>query len=884
MSAATHVPSAPRTRAPSSLAEDVRRPRLDAILDRAFDHTVTLVSAGPGFGKTITVAAWAGRRQDAHAFAWLGLDPTDDSPHGFWSGVLAAIRASDAVSADSVLYDIRPASVFGAREVDNLLSGLSDLRRRVVLVLDDFHLIRNGDVLDSVARLLERLPDRLRLVLISRSDPVLPLHRMRVAGQLVEIRSRDLAFTRAEAAELFAHEGFELRDDQLATMYARTEGWAAGLRLAAMSLDPDDVEAGVERVTGSNHAIAEYLIGEVMQRLAPAEREFLLQTSVVDRLCGDLADSITGRADSQQTLEHLTATNAFVGTLDGEDRWFAYHPLLRDLLRHRLLLEQRDAVPVIHRRVAGWMAAHDDPIESIRFSIRAQDWDGAGRTLLSCVPRILSVQAPALAAAIEPMARRADVAPGLFELIAASAYHLQRRDYAAMARDTIEGREYLHQAPADLRPSAAVLLDLFDLAVSRMGGDANRTVELCENLLRTFDVASRSDIPLARHFRAIATTNLGVGKLWTDDVDESERLLSDAERQLADLGLDLTMLNVIAYQALLDAMVGRCRRADRRTRTALENVDRRGWGSETQGMGLHLALGLVLTTRGHAEQASRALARGLAATSGTETDRAVRLGLAIASVEAAVLRGDATAALESDLRVQAGIARTPATPIRMRRWADCAGSAALIGAGRSAEAIDRLGEPATDRGFSAAWQRVWLARALLETGALSRVDAVLRPMTEPGWQYREPVVFARLLLAVLAERQHRDGVALTELTAAVDLAQSEGIRRPFLLLGDRLAGVLRRYLVLDGPHPAFVSALVGEAAEPSREDGQVEHLTERELIVLKYLPTMLKAGEIADDLFVSVNTVKAHLRSMYRKLGVSNRREAVERARALDLL
>lgn len=494
------------------------------------------------------------------------------------------------------------------------------------------------------------------------------------------------------------------------------------------------------------------------------------------------------------------------------------------------------------------------------------------------------MQAPALASAMEPLARRANVAPGLFELLAACAYHLQRRDYASMAQDTIEAREYLDLAPPDLRPSAAVLLDLFDLAAARMGGDATTVVELSTGLLRTLARASRSEIPLARHFRAIATTNLGVGKLWTEDVDEADRLLVEAERQLADLSLDLTSLNVTAYQALLDALVGRYRRADRRTRTALENVDRRGWGSETQGMALHLALTLVLAARGQAESAARAAARGLAATSGTETDRAVRLGLAIASVEAAVLRGEVAAALEADIRVQAGIARTPAIPIRMRRWADVAGAAALIHGGRPVEAIDRLGELAPDRGFSAAWQRVWLARALLDTGALHRMDAVLRPMTEPGWQYREPVVFGRLLLAVLAEHQHRDGVALAELTAAVDLAQAEGIRRPFLLLGDRLTGILRRYLVLEGAHPAFVSALVGQTPEAPREDGGLEHLTERELIVLKYLPTMLKAGEIADDLFVSVNTVKAHLRSMYRKLGVSNRREAVERARALGLL
>lgn len=867
-----------------ALAEGVRRPRLDALLDRGIGRTLTLVSAGPGFGKTLTVASWVRRREAEHLFGWIALDQTDDSPHSFWSAVLAAITASGAVAEESALNDLVPASVFGAREVDTVLGGLANLRHRLVLVLDDFHLIRNPEVLASVALLLERLPERLTLVLITRADPVLPLHRVRVAGQLVEIRSRDLAFTRAEAAELFALEGLRLRDDQLDTLLARTEGWAAGLRLAAMSIDPQDVDAGVERVTGSDRAIAEYLVGEVMQRLAPDERDFLLHTSVADRICGDLADAITRRADGQQVLEHLQSTNTFVTALDGENRWFKFHPLLRDLLRHRLTLEQRDRAPELYGRAAAWMAAHDSPVESVRFWIKAGDWDRAGRTMLACIPLILSVQAPALAKALEPMAHRANEVPGLFGLLAASAFHMQRRDYAAMRRDTTEAREYLDTAPDDVRASAAVLLELYEQAACRVTGDSARQIEVCEGILHLLDRTPRREIPLARHFRAIATNNLGVGRLWTDDIDAAERSLAEGAQQLNDLGMDLAVLNAVAYHALLDAMVGRCRRAERRAREALETVDRRGWGSEIQGMALHLAMAMVLSTRGHVDHAARAITRGLAATAGAYSDRAIRLGLAIAAVDAAVLRGDATAALEADARLQAGLARTPDAPIRMRRWGDAAGGSALILAARPDAAVDRLGAVAADRGFSAAWQRVWLGRALLDTGALHRMETVLRPMTEPGWQYREPVVFAHLLLAVLAERQHRDGIALAELTAAVDLAHAEGIRRPFLLLGDRLTAVLRRYLVLDGAHQAFVTPLIGLEPDQHREDGQVEHLTERELIVLKYLPTMLKAGEIADDLFVSVNTVKAHLRSMYRKLGVSNRREAVERARSLGLL
>ncbi len=861
----------------------MRRRRLEVALDRSFDTALTLVSAAPGFGKTVTVASWVRLRQVEHAFAWLALDHTDDSSHAFWSDVLTAIRASGAVPETSALNEIAPASVFGVREVDGLLSRFADLRRPLVLVVDDFHLIEDRSVLDAVALLLEHLPPLLHLVLITRADPVLPLHRLRLAGQLTEVRSRDLAFTLDEASELFRLEGFELEPDQLSNLHRRTEGWPAGLRLAAMSLDPDDLAASIDRVTGSDRAIAEYLVGEVIERLDVTDRDLLLRTSVVDRLSGDLADRLTDRTDGQQRLNRLVQSNAFVTSLDGDERWFNYHPLLRELLRHRLLLDHRALVPDLQRRVAAWYLERGDPIESIRYSVLAKDWDGAGRTLMTCVPKILSVDAPALTSAIEPLARRAHTEPGLFELIAAAASHLRRRDFTAMRQDSLEGRQFLDRAPADIRPTAEVVLDLFDQAYCRMTGDAARQLVLCHAILRTIDATPRQQMPLARHLRAITTNNLGVGQVWTDDMDSAELTLADAERQLTDLGMEIALLNSVAYQSVTDAMTGRCRRAERGARQALELVERRGWGSEPQSLGLHLALGMVLNSRGRADQAVRAFARGLAI-SGPQTDRMVRLGLAVGSVEAAVLRSDVAAALEADARVRAGLSRTPAAPIRMRRWAAVAGAEALLAAGLPAEALDRLGEPADDRGFSTVWQRVWLARAHLELGSLHRLEDVLSPVIEPGCQYREPAVTARLLLAIVADRQHRDGVALSHLTAAVDLACAEGIRRPFLQLGGRLAGALHRYRVLDGRNAEFVMEFLGDAPDDGTGGRQVEHLTERELVVLKYLPTMLKAGEIADDLFVSVNTVKAHLRSMYRKLGVSNRREAVERARTLGLL
>lgn len=873
-----------RTRPPSTLPAGVRRRRLETALDRSFDRVLTLVSAGPGFGKTVTVASWVQLRQIDHCFAWLTLDHFDDSVHGFWSDVLAAIRFSDAVPADSPLHEISPASSFGSREVDSLLALLADLRRPVVLVLDDFHLIRNPEVLESIATLLDRQPSKLRLVLTTRADPVLPLHRLRVAGQLTEIRSRDLAFTLEESADLFVLEGFALTAEQLDDLYRRTQGWPAGLRLAAMTLDRADLAASINRVTGSDRAIAEYLVGEVLDRSEPADREFLLRTSIVDRLCADLADRLTGRDDGQQALGRLLRSNALVTALDDRDQWVSYHPLLRELLRHRLLLEHRAIVPELQRRAAAWFVERGDPIESLRHSIRAQDWDGAGRTLMLCIPKILSVEAPILAAAIRPLADRAVTHPGLFPLLAAAASHLQQQDYAAVHQNIVDARQYVDSAPDELQPLITVLLELFEIAYCRLVGDATGLANQCDKVLRLVDETPRRDLPLAPHFRAIATANLGAAHLWTDDLGAAELTFADGDRQLTDLGLELTLLNTVSFQSVMEAMAGRCRRAERRARQALALVDRRGWGSETQSYALHLALGMVLNARGQADEAMRAFARGLSV-SRTQSDRMVRLGLAVGAVEAAVLRSDVAGAMEADARARAGLARTPATPIRMRRWADVAGAQTLIAAGLPQEAIERLGEPADDRGFSTVWQRAWLARAHLELGALHRVEELVRPVIEPGWQYREPVILARLLLAIAAEKQHRDGLALTHFTAAVELAQPEGIRRPFLQLASRLAGPLHRYQVLDGPNTAFVVECIGAApADAHSPAGQVEHLTERELIVLKYLPTMLKAGEIADDLFVSVNTVKAHLRSMYRKLGVSNRREAVERARSQGLL
>ena len=492
----------------------VVRPRLVAALTSAAQRPLTLVSAGPGAGKTLALAAWAAGADADAPIAWLSLEPQDNDPQSFWSQVLGALRRSGAVPASSPLRDMMPASTFGATEVMSLAARLGDLPGSVVLVLDDFHLITEDAVLAAMERLIEHQPEQLRIILLTRSDPVLRLHRLRVSGDLTEIRTHALAFTEDETIELFDRLGLALRPDQLGALRARTQGWPAGLRLAAMSLDVDDLDEGIARFSGSDRSVADYLVGEVVDRLAQEDRRFLLATSLPEKISGSLADRLTGRADGLQTLERLVAANALIVGLGDEREWFTYHPLLRELLRHRLALEMPNAVADLHRRAATWMQEHGESIESIRHWILAGDLDEAGRLLLTVMPRLLSPDGPILAAVIEPLATTANDAPSLSSLLASAGYHLQRADYPCMQRDALEAREYLDQAPPNLRIAAQVVVELFLMASARYSGDSRSAGRIAEEVLDLLDRTPRREVPSGRHYRAIAEVNLGSAQIW----------------------------------------------------------------------------------------------------------------------------------------------------------------------------------------------------------------------------------------------------------------------------------------------------------------------------------------------------------------------------------
>ena len=848
---------------------------------------VTLVCAGPGAGKTLTVASWTVSAATTGPVAWLSLDQTDNDLRTFWSDVIVAVLASGGVPEKGRLQIITPAAEFGAAEAREVGARLAEMPAPVVLVLDDFHEISSHEVLETFGWLVDHLPPALRLVVISRSDPDLRLHRFRLNGQLTEIRTNDLAFTEPEAVDLFQEAGITLAAEQIAALTERTEGWPAGLRLAALALDPADVAAGIERVTGGEGSIADYLVSEVTRRMSPQDRNFLLRTSVVERISGALANHLTDRSDGQLVLEGFVRANAFVVGLGGRGEWFSYHPLLRELMQHRLRLEQPDALSGLHQRVGQWMTDHGEPVAAVRHFILAGDDAMAGRLMLSLMPKLVTPEAAAVAAAVEPLAATAIGKPSLYALLASAACHYQRQQFLVMLQDTADARNYLDQADEDQRATVEVVLLLFEMVGARVRADTAATADFASRVIEIIEHTPRPRLPVGRAFWIIARINLGGAQLWNGHPKDTERLLGVAATEALDRGMLLSHLNATSHLALVDVMRGQFRAAGDRARQCLTVIDLRGWGSEPQALAVFLSLGLIELARQNPDAADAFVKRGLSG-SGKETDRAIRLALAIAAVQVAVSRADAVAASSADVRMADGLARTPDASPLLVRWAAVAGAEALLVAGRPQDVFGRVGEPDAELGFVSCWERICLARARLMLGDVQPAEQLLAPLLRPGVPIRDAVVAANVLQAVIDSRRRRDLASLAALTAAIDLAQPEGIRRPFLLAGEALSEVLLRYRHLGGRHDAFageiLQRLAPRPASAPTGPSLVDHLTDRELMVLKYLPTMLKAGEIADDLYVSVNTVKAHMRSVYRKLGVVNRRDAVETARATGLL
>jgi LuxR family transcriptional regulator, maltose regulon positive regulatory protein len=856
----------------------VVRPRISTLLEGGLATSLTLVSAGPGWGKTLAATAWA--RSVRQPLAWISLDDGDGEPRLFWSYVLTALRATGAVPADNPLADLVPGPVVDAETIRRIVDGLSRLPAPVVLVLDDLQEIGTSAALDGIEVLIRHRIDRLRLVLITRADPTLPLHRLRLSADLTEVRAADLAFTADEAFALFANDGLDVSAVPMDRLLERTEGWAAGLRLAAFAHRRDASGSALAEFAFDDRATADYLADEILAGQPPELRTFLLHTCVVDRLTGGLADALTGGSDGARRLERLTHANAFVVALGSQGHWYRYHPMLREMLQHQLWLSEPDLVATLHRRAASWFAGNGSPVEALRHAAAAPDWALLGRVLVTrAAPRLVSADREALARVLAQLPD-ADGYDGAEFHLSAAARLFSIRQFAAMAPHLLLAWQTLEGIEPELRPPAAVALHIFELAPARMRGDSAAIVAHTSQALGLLRGAAAS-VPAVDEYTAIVLGNQGMGLLWSGALTEAERSLREALAAVEETGVEVARVNALGHLAFAAALAGRLREAHVLASAAVDLADVRGWSALEQVSTAHLTIAFVNMQWNRLDQADEQLRLGVAAQP-TWSDRLPLTALRIGQVRLHTARGRLARAREQAAQLRADVDSWD-PPQFLQRWIGIAEAEIDLASGQSARVAERIAVPIAETSPGQE-ERVCLARALLETGQPDRALELITPVRDLD---NGAAIGAWLVTALAADHKREDHRANVAIEKALELAEPEGWRRPFATLQpDRLVRLIDRVVRLT-PRPApLAKELLRELGHQGfRGDGQLaEALTDRELTVLEHLPTMLSNAEIAAQMFVSVNTVKAHLKSLYRKLEVSSRRQAVHRARELNLL
>jgi LuxR family maltose regulon positive regulatory protein len=812
-------------------------------------------------------------------------------PQRFWIRVLDALR--DTPAGSQVVRELTAApDLDGWGIVERLLQDLSALRDRTWLVIDDVHELA-ADSLRQLELLVLRAPPQLRLVLATRQDIRLGLHRLRLEGELTEIRAADLRFTLEEARALLEGAGVRLPEPALALLQERTEGWAAGLRLAALSLSGHpDPEWFAGQFSGSERTVAEYLLAEVLERQDERVRRLLLHTSVLERVNGDLAEVLTGETGGERILQDLERAGAFVASLDPARSWFRYHRLFAELLQLELRRTAHGEIPALRGAAARWLAQHGYPAEAVRQAQAAQDWGMAARVLSdhwlglaldgqAATAHQLLAGFPADLTAADPELTAVRAADELIQgSLDAAERHLACADQAAAS------------VPAGRREHLRVLLAAARLFLTRQRGDLPAVAEHAGRLLALVDTPAADDARLlaaeCEDLRATALIELGLSEMWAARFDQAAQHLEQGVALARRIGRPYLELTALASAAHLEGF-RLSPIAEQRSRQAIELAERHGWSEEPiVAVAYHILAGL-LVTRGRLEEAEPWLERAeRLLRAEVEPAKAANIRYLRAILELARGRNaDALAAFRAAER-QTAILVVPhviGMPMRAHMLL------ALVRLGET-ELVEAALARLDDRARESVEMRVALAALRLAQHDPRAATAALAPVlggpsagTHPAW----------IVMPLLLEANARDALgeapaAQRALRRALDAAELQHVIHPFLL--HPAPRLLERLARRDAAHAGLISEILGLLARqgapglapPRPLVPLLDPLTNSEIRVLRYLPTHLTATEIACQLHLSMHTVTTHMRHVYAKLGVHRRREAVDRARALGLL
>jgi LuxR family transcriptional regulator, maltose regulon positive regulatory protein len=870
---------------PPIRSSQIARPRLSELIDRGLDCAIILVSAPAGYGKTTLVSNWL--KEKNIPSAWLSLDAGDNDPIRFLQYMIAAL-ATLAPNLEAEAFGmLQGVQITQLENIINLLvNELDSFPEPFVLVLDDFHVIHSEPILKILAHFTDHLPPHMHLALLTRTDPLLPLSRLRVRNQLLDIRADQLRFTREEVA-VFLNDsmGLILSEDDLTAMEMRTEGWIAGLQLAALSMQGSrDIHAFVSAFTGSHHYVMDYLVEEVLKNQSNQVGSFLLQTSILDRLCGSLCEAVVepdaaGPINGQSILEALEKMNLFLIPLDDERRWYRYHHLFADVLRKRLEHQHPQLQPELHRRASKWYEQNEFIAESIQDAISAGDQDRAAHLLEDNGCFLL------MSGEVATLLNWADAID--FQSEARPWLAIQKAWALALTGD-LERVGPTLQVPdallAPLEPTDEVRTMQGTIASARAQcansrGDMHSAAEYARQALQLLPDCSS----ISRSVRSVATSILGDASWFNGDMEEAKRAYTEAIRIGRDAG-NLHMV-IIANSNIADILKiqGQLHRAadiytqclhmavrpdGQRSPLAanmlasmaniyyewnrLDDADQyihqcidlcRQWGDIGLQAYAHAIRARIEQARGHPEQAGKAIR--------------------------------AAERLMGEIPVSSHLT-TQLKSILAREW---------LAQGN----LDKPSQHIQERGIQVkddiSYQRELdydlLLRLLLARGdhgaAIHLSNRFLQQAEKIG--QADLIIEALILRALALQGNKENEQALEVLEKALTLARPEGYVRSFLDKGEAMTRLLclAHSRQVGGGYAAILLSGIEKTSGMAPPSMQllVEPLTARELEVLKLINTGSSNQDIAGQLFISIPTVKRHISNIYAKLGVKSRTQAV---------
>jgi LuxR family maltose regulon positive regulatory protein len=885
--------------------ELVSRSRLIERLKEGAHRKLTLVSAPAGFGKTTLVSEWIASAEEA--VAWLSLDEDDSDPARFFAYLIAALQQADpsiGESAQAMLQSSHPPPPEAF--LTALINDITAISRRLIFVLDDYHVIAALPVHQQLAFLLDHQPPQMHLVIATREDPPIPLSRLRARGQMIDVRQSDLQFTPEETGAFLRRvTQAELSPDDVTALQRRTEGWIAGLQLLALSIrGSEDVRHRVDSFTGSNRYVLDYLVEEVFEQQPAGVQEFLLKTSILDRLCGPLCDAVVRMsdwqpkvapsqrgsnsaqssaarrsfADSQAILEHLERTNLFVVPLDESRQWYRYHRLFADLLRHRLEAGLGDKIELLHQRASQWYADNGFPEDGMRHALAACDWERAVDLVTSGIddPLLKQGRMATLLGWYEALPE--EVVRANPQLCTQVAWPLILTEQVDAAEPYLALAEQAAEAQGDVALMGDVAVA--QVHIARLQGDNQRAMELSERALELLPPDHLSG-------RSVVGVNLGIAQWFQGRLEEAERTLTETECAGRKSGNDYARFAALAF-------LGRIRAARGKPHQAVESCREmiRQGGCNPMVSLAHYDMARLLYEWNDLDTAADHLRQGIALNErGSPEFQAGGYGT-LALVEQA--RGDEAAVREA-LHKAARLLENPDISPATRLYNLVVRILVALAQGDLDAAVsvaERAPKPEESGSFpDFLFLLLTQARLLLAQGQVEAATGCLAALqgmaSQAGWQ--SAVIQARALQALTLPDVDE---ALSILAEALALAQPLEYVRIFVDSGEPMRALLGEAAARNIA-PDYVKKLLAafrvqeygsaEVAPYTHTPKLVEPLSDRELDVLRFLAEHRTNQEIAQAMCVSVNTVKTHLKNVYGKLGVHSRKRAVTRAKELGL-